>query len=126
MYLFGRIGALVLRSAREQAFRSAFMWGSSAGLEMVADEAFMMALDMCGNSGQVSIIERTGYQAFYEAVREALGDGDPFDVLMSACPHPEAVGEILEEVAGYIMEAAEEMNGGAQDEAPEPEDEFWD
>ena len=108
MYLFGRIGALVLRGAREQAFRSAFMWNTVEPFEMTADQAFMVALAMCGNAGQVSIIEQTGYQAFYEAVDAAYSLNYPLDILVSACPYPEVVGEILETVAEGIWEAAME------------------
>lgn len=66
-------------------------------IQEVAEAGYAKALDMCGNNGQRSIIELTGYEAFEQAVRAHADDMDGRLVLTMAAPHPEAVVEILDE-----------------------------
>lgn len=103
--------ASALARGRQQSFSFSFFNDVQMPMEMLdaADEAFSMALDLCGNEGQVSVIEMTGMEAFIEAARAAWHENDPFTVLLEACPYPEAVTLILEEVAMFMGYRAEEI-----------------
>lgn len=124
MFIYGRIGALF--RARQAGRSSSRMWNLSSNLERVADESFSIAISMCGNSGQVSIIERTGYQAFYEAVVDAMEGGDPHGVLVDACPYPDAVELILEEAAQHIADWAEDRISESEAAEEIEEGDFFD
>lgn len=87
------------------------LYTEAGAVDEAAETAYEAAIDMCGNDGQVSVIEMTGDGAFYDAAEEAAGEGDPYAVLMAACPYPEAVGEILAEAAAII----EDIIGDAGD-----------
>ena len=89
-------------------------------------EGYDTAISMCGNDGQVSIIEMTE-PGFNEAALEAMYQGDPLGPLVSACPYPEAVGEILEEAAMAMYDAAEDRMGKVWDmEPPDEGEDAWD
>lgn len=95
--------------------------------EMVEDESFMetafdfiddaasaamdAGYDMCGNEGQTSIMESVE-GAVEDAALAAAEGGDPYNILLSAASYPEAVGDILAEMAGIIEEVIAE---GMQD-----------
>lgn len=75
---------------------------ASGALTDAMYESFYIALDMCGNEGQASIIESMGIDAFRGATVEAFEGGDAVDSLMGYASHPEAVEQILEEAGSYI------------------------
>lgn len=112
LWLRGIIGASA-RSWLGQGFQAILDYGPS--VNTAAGYAYDTALTMCGNEGQVSIIEQMGFGAFKEAAEYALGGDDAVDVLEGLCSHPEAVSEILAEagqiindVMGEVAEANEE------------------
>lgn len=90
-----------------------------------ADEAYYTAFEMCGNNGQVSIIEMTTYDGFHHAAAEIMTDGMGDMVLYSYCPYPEAVGEILDEALQLMTDIIEEYKGEAEEWALEAEEEDW-
>lgn len=93
-----------------------------------------MAIDMCGNDGQISVIERTE-DGYHRAAESALaGSGSAEMTLRAYCPYPEAVSEILGETAQVIEDMCEEIRGDAlyagewdegEFEGDEEEEEFW-
>lgn len=102
--------------------------GIAAGIiDEAADEGYNTAIDMCGNEGQVAIIDMTGYDAFVSAAEAAYNDDDGLGILISACPHPDAVGEILEESYGVIQEYISEVNNDMfGDDGESEESDEWD
>ena len=71
-------------------------------------EAFDSALGMCGNNGQIAIIEGMA-DAFEDAAMEAFIHGsDAASTLNGAADHDDAVSQILDEVGGDINDAANE------------------
>lgn len=84
-----------------------------AAAEEAAETAYDAALSLCGNPGQISIIEMTE-EAFYEAAEHiaeaydqsesmgALEEG--YGILVAGCPHPDAVIIILQ-IAARVMRA---------------------
>lgn len=103
-WLFGNFGGSAFTDlmAGELAERGA--------IDEAADAGYNLAMDMCGNDGQVSIIDMTGYDAFYECAESAAeaNRGDGYDILLAACPYPEAVTEILFEAAITIFDIVNE------------------
>lgn len=94
-------------------------------IEEAAETGYGTALDMCANEGQVSVIDMTGYDAFESAASAAAEGGDGLNVLMSACPYPEAVGIILEECYGIMEEIINEgIEGLLLDEGDGEGEEF--
>ena len=83
------------------------------------------AVDMCGNNGQVAVIDLTGYDAFHAAAELCYNGEDGLGHLMMVCPYPDAVGMILEESYGvieeYIAEVQEDLfgDGGESEETDE-------
>jgi hypothetical protein len=75
----------------------------------MAGASFDLALDMCGTEGQMAIIEGMGDEVFMNAAMGAFSGDDPEGILVGACSHPEAVGEILSEAASMIDEAASDL-----------------
>lgn len=103
MWFRNAAGLLGLGSRRAYRRGQMFSWGhGDFDIEGIASLAFHTAVDLCGNEGQVSIIDQMGLDAFYEACFEAINEGDAVDALMGLCPYPDAVGEILEEAGGVI------------------------
>lgn len=92
------------------------------GMVMHAEESYYLALSMVGNMGQLSIIEMMGVDTFLDAAEEAYNEGDPEGLLVSECPHPEAVGEILLEVAQYLIDMAEDYRDENAGSTPESGD----
>lgn len=74
-----------------------------------AGYAYDTALSMCGNEGQVTIIEMMGYQAFLDAAFFALEGEDAVATLEGLASHPEAVTEILEEAGTIINDIMGEL-----------------
>lgn len=112
-----------------------------AAISEAADTGYDTAMNMCGNDGQVSIIDMTGYDAFYEAAEQmAMAHSDEaLGIVVSACPYPEAVTEILEESVAVMIEIIAEARGDALDqyfyekslemegeEGGEDDEEYWD
>lgn len=95
-------------------------------IEEAAEEGYNTAMDMCGNDGQVSVIDMTGVDAFHDAAEAAATNGDAARVLVSACPYPEAVHEILDEAAavieGIISDATDGILGNDDGDADEEGD----
>lgn len=102
----------------------AFRHGRYAELdaEGIADEAFNMAFEMCGNEGQVSIIERTTWGAFIEAVVDAIQKYPAHESLYFNCPHPEAVGQILDDCAQFIQDTVEEHENSLEADVGDGDD----
>lgn len=74
-------------------------------IEEAAEMGYEVAMDMCGNEGQISVIEMTGESAFYEAAEAAAtAGGGTYEILVAACPYPEAVDQILQEAAATILD----------------------
>lgn len=122
-WLFGNFGgsAFTEHMAGRLAERGA--------IDEAADAGYNLAMDMCGNDGQVSVIDMTGYDAFYECAESAAeaNRGDGYEILLSACPYPEAVTEILFEAAiaifDIVNETASEIYEGDMEKLGEDEDE---
>lgn len=70
-------------------------------IEDAAEAGFDVALSMCGNNGQISIIEQTE-PYFHEAAEAAAQDKPAIVPLVLGCPYPNAVSEILREAADVI------------------------
>lgn len=114
-----RVASALARGRQRTALVSPADFQMPTDMLDAADEAFHMALDMAGNEGQVSVIEMTGMETFVEAARAAWHGNDPLVVLFEACPYPEAVHIILEEVAMFLGDMAEEV---AQERAADTAD----
>lgn len=80
-------------------------------VEGLIGEAFQSAMDMCGNEGQISIIEGME-DVFRDAGWAAAAGQDALSVLASGCFYPEAVMDILSEAAGILDEAGQIMGEG--------------
>lgn len=92
-------------------------------VEAAAEAGYENALAMCGNDGQVSVIEMTGFDAFLAAAEAiAAEQGDPSQILRAACPYPEAVGQILDESAGVMEEIISDGFESGDDPDVEVED----
>lgn len=88
-------------------------------IEEAAESGYDTAMSMCGNEGQVSVIDMTGFEAFVEAAEAAADERNGLDVLISACPYPDAVSIILEESYSVIEDIVggglEALLGGEDD-----------
>lgn len=117
-----RIRSVLGFGARKAMARgSSSYWGGGStdpgeGLIDTMYESFYIALDMCGNEGQASIIEAMGLGAFMGATVDALEGGDAIDSLMGYASHPEAVEQILEEAGTFINDAVSDVWGDSGDE----------
>lgn len=100
--------------------------GGGAGLAGEAAEmGFEMALDMCGNLGQVSVIEQTGFDAFYQGAMNVVEGGESSSALYAACPYPDAVGEILDEVSMEMDDYIQNALGGLSGTGAQVINELW-
>ena len=82
---------------------------------VVAEDAYNMAMDMTVNNGQAAIVEMM-YGDFYAAAEisaSEYSDLSAADYLLFACPHPEAVGEIMQEAGQYIDDTMSEIRAEA-------------
>lgn len=79
-------------------------------IEEAAVAGFDEAISMCGNNGQIAIIEGMEWD-FHNAAEYAAAGGDVAEYLMDVCPYPDAVSEILE-TAGAWINAIIEMTMG--------------
>ena len=113
-------GGLVRRAISSSNIGTAYGLAGEA-----AEMGFDLALSMCGNPGQVSVIEQTGFDAFYEGARDVLEGGDSSGAIYAACPYPDAVGEILDAAAEEINGFMEEALGGAFGTGAQIVDEYW-
>lgn len=96
-------------------------------IDEAAEAGYDTAIDGCGNEGQVSIIEMTGFDAFHEAAEEAASDGSgPYEILMGACPYPEAVSFILGDAAAAIIDVINAATGELLSEDDSEDDEYDD
>ena len=87
------------------------------------DAYYSMAISMCGNAGQVAIIESMGVSAFSEAGTAHNDGGDAGDTLIFLCPYPEAVEDILGEVGGEMADDIENQWDSIDEEEEEEEEE---
>ncbi len=92
-------------------FRDIFKMGIEEAINVYAEKwistyAYGTALNLCGNSGQRTIIENIGLFGYEEATIAALEGDDAIGVLSSIASHPDAVGDILEESGGMINDMA--------------------
>lgn len=100
---------------------------AGGAIDEAADEGYNTAVDMCGNEGQVSIIDMTGYDSFVAAAEAAYNNADGLGILISACPYPDVVGDILAESYGVIEEYIAEVQNDLFDDGGEGEEtDEWD
>lgn len=72
-----------------------------------AADMFGQMLDMAANEGQLTILSNVDMGTMRDAIQAAIyEEDDPYSMLVDAAGHEEAVGEILEEIAGQIEDFA--------------------
>lgn len=90
------------------------MEGGSIGA--MAADLYGQMLDMAANDGQLSILQSVDVGTIRDAINASIyEEDDAYSVLAGAVSHEEAVGDILEEIAGQIEEYASDYREGLLD-----------
>lgn len=105
---FGRKKVPLPSGVRYMTYRDIVTAGIS-GMDTLGNNAYEIAISMCGNSGQETIINDMGVEAFIDAAHVYMNnnydDAITLEFLTLSTDHPEAVSIILEEAARYIADA---------------------